>query len=216
MKTKKHSVEIMKILSDPRRERILHLASDQPVTVKYMADQLNEDPLRLYYHVKLLLKADLLEVAETKQQGNLVEKYYKSINFLDTIYQSDLSDQAEHIEGTLATIHHLLDPALQLYKKSLEEVREEQEGGQSPSKMPYHVTVNSGTDQLTTKEWRKSLEKMMKTIAGQADDEPWEVEASFNDYGEEKGTYQTIVISYRIEDAEKAKVIREDQEDGEE
>lgn len=63
---------------DPRRMQILRLAQDKPITVKQMAEIMDEKPSRLYYHVKKLEEVQLLELVETKQQGNLIEKYYRA------------------------------------------------------------------------------------------------------------------------------------------
>lgn len=71
-----NDVELLKIMLDPRRMQILRFAQDEPITVKQMAEIMDEKPSRLYYHVKKLEEAGLLELVETKQQGNLIEKYY--------------------------------------------------------------------------------------------------------------------------------------------
>lgn len=73
-----NDVELLKIMLDPRRMQILRLAQDEPITVKQMAEIMDEKPSRLYYHVKKLEEAQLLELVETKQQGNLIEKYYRA------------------------------------------------------------------------------------------------------------------------------------------
>jgi DNA-binding transcriptional ArsR family regulator len=206
---KKQSIELMKVLSDPRRERILHLAADEPVTVKYMAEQMNEDPLRLYYHVKKLLQVELLEVADTRQQGNLVEKYYKAVNFRDTIYQGNVEEQAEHPELALANLHRKLDPAVTLFQKGLEKVREEKAAGKTVTHMPYQITINTGSERLTSREWRKSIEKMLKAMAAHpVDDEPWP-QVPEDGREDEVGTYEYILISYRIEDAERVGAVKD-------
>jgi DNA-binding transcriptional ArsR family regulator len=209
VKSKTQTLELMKILSDPRRSKILHLASEKPVTVKYLAEVLEEEPLRLYYHVKKLLKADLLEVAETRQLGNLTEKYYQTINFTDTIYQGDYEEQAEHLELTLSLVHQKLDPGLLLYKKALEKIREENDAEKKAEKLPYQVMINSGTDRMTGKEWRKLNEKVSKVLGKSEEDEEWP-QVPLDTRDDEEGTYQYVLISYKIEDAEKLGIIQSD------
>jgi DNA-binding transcriptional ArsR family regulator len=211
VKSKTQTLELMKILSDPRRSKILHLATEKPVTVKYLAEELNEDPLRLYYHVKKLLKADLLEVVETRQLGNLTEKYYQTINYTDTIYQGDYEEQAEHLELTLSFVHQKLDPGLHLYQKALEKIRNEQEAGKKAERLPYQVMINSGTDRMTGKEWRKLNEKISKAMGNVEEDEEWP-QIPLNAKDDEEGTYQYVLVSYRIEDAEDLGIIKS--EDG--
>lgn len=203
-------MELMKILADPRRSRILHLASDKPVTVKYMAEKMDEEPLRLYYHVKKLIKAELLEVAETKQQGNLVEKYYKAVNFNDVIYKGNVEEQSQHIELALSLIHRKLDPGLLLYQKSLEKVREERQVGKNIKKLPYHVTINSGTERMTELEWQRSIDRIMKTMGKETEDKEAWPEVPYNTTDDEEGTYQYVLVTYKIEDAEQLGVVEQD------
>lgn len=216
---KTQTLELMKVMSDPRRSRILHLAKEQPVTVKQLAEQLGEQPSRLYYHVKKLLEVDLLEVVETRQHGNLVEKYYQAIND-DVIYRGDFHLQSEHTQLALAFVHRKIDPALRLYEKGLEKVREEKEKGNNELnrfRLPYHISINSSTDRMTGKEWRQSLQQMMKSVGKEKDDEAWpELPMELTkDEVEQEGTYQHVIISYRIEDAEALGLIPSDSDEKE-
>jgi DNA-binding transcriptional ArsR family regulator len=197
---KTSTLELMKILSDPRRSRILHLASDKPVTVKMLAEQLGEDPLRLYYHVKKMLKAELLELVDTRQQGNLTEHYYKAINFDHVIYKGNVEEQAEHVELAVSLVHRRLDPGLRLYQKSLEIVRAEKKEGSKHDRMPFHVDIMSSTSQKTGKEWQESLTGIIQAI--NKNSEPLEPLFTNDDREDKEGTYQYVLVSYRIEDAE--------------
>jgi DNA-binding transcriptional ArsR family regulator len=208
---KTSTFELMKILSDPRRSRILHLASDKPVTVKALAQQLGEDPLRLYYHVKKMIKAELLEVVETRQLGNLTEHYYKAINFDHIIYKGNIEEQAEHVELTVSLVHRRLDPGLRLYQKSLEIVRAEKKQGSTIDRMPFHVDIISSTSQKTGREWQESLLAIIQAI--NKDSEPIENLLTKADREDEEGTYQYVLVSYRIEDAERLGLIDPSEED---
>ncbi|MDN4524559.1 ArsR/SmtB family transcription factor [Fictibacillus fluitans] len=212
---KTQSIDLMKIFSDPRRLRILHLASEQPITVKQLAAELNEHPSRLYYHVKKLEDAELLAVAETKQLGNLVEKYYQTINMDDVLYRGDLQAQAEQPEVALSLTYRLIEPALKLYEKSLAKLREERKHGEELNEMPYHVTINSSSDRMTAKEWRESFPAIMKALGkNEKKDYEWP-ERSFTSEEEANkvGTYQYVLLSYRIEDAEELGVVTENEEE---
>jgi DNA-binding transcriptional ArsR family regulator len=197
---KTSTLELMKILSDPRRSRILHFASDKPMTVKTLAEKLGEDPLRLYYHVKKMLKAELLEIVETRQHGNLTEHFYKAINFDHVIYKGNIEEQAEHVELVVSLIHRRLDPGLRLYQKSLEIVRAEKKEGSTLDRLPSHVDIISSTSQKTGREWQESLLAIIQAI--NKNSEP--LEPLFTNAGreDEEGTYQYVLVSYRIEDAE--------------
>ncbi|WHY73599.1 ArsR/SmtB family transcription factor [Fictibacillus enclensis] len=212
---KTQSIDLMKIFSDPRRLRILHLASEQPITVKQLAAELNEHPSRLYYHVKKLEDAELLEVAETKQLGNLVEKYYQTINMNDVLYRGDLQAQAEQPEVALSLTYRLIEPALKLYEKSLAKLREEKKHGVVRNEMPYQVTINSSSDRMTAKEWRESFPVIMKAL-GKKDKKDYDwPERSYpsEEEANKVGTYQYVLLSYRIEDAEELGIVTENEEE---
>ncbi|MDM5198019.1 helix-turn-helix domain-containing protein [Fictibacillus enclensis] len=212
---KTQSIDLMKIFSDPRRLRILHLASEQPITVKQLAAELNEHPSRLYYHVKKLEDAELLEVAETKQLGNLVEKYYQTINMNDVLYRGDLQAQAEQPEVALSLTYRLIEPALKLYEKSLAKLREEKKHGVVRNEMPYHVTINSSSDRMTAKEWLESFPVIMKAL-GKKDKKDYDwPERSYpsEEEANKVGTYQYVLLSYRIEDAEELGIVTENEEE---
>jgi DNA-binding transcriptional ArsR family regulator len=208
---KTSTIELMKILSDPRRSRILHLASDKPVTVKSLAEQLGEDPLRLYYHVKKMVKAELLEVVETRQQGNLTEHYYRAINFDHVIYRGNIEEQAEHVELAVSLVHSRLDPGLRLYQKSLEIVRAEKKEGSTPDRLPFHVSITSSTSQKTGREWQDSLLAIIQAI--DKDSGPIEPFMTSDGREDEEGTYQYVLVSYRIEDAEQLGLVDPSEEE---
>ncbi|MGD7008635.1 ArsR/SmtB family transcription factor [Metabacillus sp. 84] len=204
------SLEMMKILSDPRRLRILNAASERPMTVKQLASLLGEQPSRLYYHVKKLEEAELLEMTETKQLGNLVEKYYKTINSENIIYRGDLQAQASEPELSLALKHQLLSPALQLYEKSLAKIREEKRNGRELTEMPYHVNFSSSSRRMTAKQWRETTAGLISALGVKREsEEPIHQPFKSDEEAEKSGTYQYVLISYRIEDAEELGFIEE-------
>lgn len=210
---KSSTFELMKIFSDPRRLHILHMASDEPVSVKQLADELQEQPSRLYYHVKKLEEAELLEVVETKIIGNLVEKYYQAVNFKDVLYRGDVQLQASQPELSLSLTYQLIEPAIKLFEKGLDIVRKEKEKGNELKRLPFQVTFNSASKRMTAKEWHLSMEHSMKilTADNESIDKVWKddiFEQIHEDELNRKGTYQHIIISYRIEDAEEAGISR--------
>lgn len=68
----------LRALSDPLRRRILECFSAAPTTTKQVANQLGENPTKLYHHVGKLLKAGLIELVKTKQNRGTVERYYQA------------------------------------------------------------------------------------------------------------------------------------------
>jgi DNA-binding transcriptional ArsR family regulator len=75
--------ETLKVIADPVRYQILEVLLQKPQNVKEVAEKLGLAPSKLYYHFNMLEKFQFIEVAETRQVGNLLEKYYRAAaNFL--------------------------------------------------------------------------------------------------------------------------------------
>jgi len=100
-------VETLKVLSDPLRLRLLELMVQQPTTVKRMAEQLDEAPNKLYYHINLLEQHGLIGVVETRVVSGIIEKWYMSTarNFgVDRNLLSLIDDPDSHVSHTVASI----------------------------------------------------------------------------------------------------------------
>nr|WP_221626692.1 winged helix-turn-helix domain-containing protein [Cohnella lubricantis] len=205
---------MIKILSDPRRSRILQLAADKPATVKMLAEQMGEDPLRLYYHVKKLVKAELLELKESRQQGNLTEHYYQTADLNDVIYRGNAEENAQHLETIVAFVHRKLEPGLRLLQKGLEKIREESPSGAKFERNPYHVNVLNVDSRCTGREWQESMDRIVQAINNTQ--EPIERKWASDGREDEIGSYHYVVVSYRIEDAEKLGLIEPSEEEPEE
>ncbi|MGM9925691.1 MAG: helix-turn-helix domain-containing protein [Bacillus sp. (in: firmicutes)] len=202
---KDQSLKLMKLLSDARRVRILHLASDEPITVKQMAEKLNEQPSRLYYHVKKLEDAELLQVTEIKTLGNLVEKYYQAIDLKNKQITGDIQKQAEQIDLTISLLYRQIEPALKLLQKSLEVVRDEKAKGIELTKIPYQVMFTMMSDVMTAEDWRISMLDFMRSRKNQQEiAEDHILSTLTEEERKQEGTYQYMLLSYRLEDAEKA------------
>jgi DNA-binding transcriptional ArsR family regulator len=73
------TVEEAKALAHPLRTRILRLCGQQELTNKQLAVRLDRDPGTIYYHVRLLVDAGLLEPAEVRTgESGALEKPYRS------------------------------------------------------------------------------------------------------------------------------------------
>ena len=72
-------LDTLRVISDPLRAQIFDLCTLQPRTVREIAGLLGLAPTRLYYHVNMLEKHGLIEVAETRTVGNLIEKSYRTV-----------------------------------------------------------------------------------------------------------------------------------------
>ena len=70
-------IETLKVLSHPQRLEILR-NFDVPRTVKEVAERIEADPTKLYYHVRLLEKANIIIVVETNVVAGIIEKTYQA------------------------------------------------------------------------------------------------------------------------------------------
>lgn len=66
----------LEALANPTRTRIL-LEASQPITVAEIADRLETPKTRLYYHVNLLVEAQLLVQVDQRKSGARIERIFR-------------------------------------------------------------------------------------------------------------------------------------------
>jgi DNA-binding transcriptional ArsR family regulator len=69
--------DVLRLIADPLRLRILELLRQQPHTVKELAGLLDVPRTKLYYHVKLLEEHELITVEDTRIVSGITEKRYR-------------------------------------------------------------------------------------------------------------------------------------------
>ncbi|WP_020153807.1 winged helix-turn-helix domain-containing protein [Caldibacillus debilis] len=150
-------LEIAKSLFNLQRIRILQAVKEKEKTVKEIAEILNEKPSRLYYHVHQLEDLGLLEVVREKQVGNLIQKYYKSVDkdtFPDefTFTGKEAYDNADYI---ISQLYAFIDEALSKIYTDL-------------NKKDYRKVSSEASIinvQLTKDEWREVNKKIREVIS---------------------------------------------------
>jgi DNA-binding transcriptional ArsR family regulator len=187
-----NDIEIAKMMLDVRKRSILDLAKT-PITVSQMAEELNEKQSRLYYHVKKLEEAGLLELVETRQHGNLIEKYYKRTK-TKGLFELDESLLIEHHDTVMEEIMKLLQPGLKLLQKDLK-------NGKSDFEKQVNLMIS--LPELTGREWEASHERMMRAIRDRDNEDIEELKPPNLSEEElnKKSKYAYIMLSYRIDDA---------------
>jgi DNA-binding transcriptional ArsR family regulator len=188
-----NDIEIAKMMLDVRKRSILDVTIT-PMTVSQMAEELNEKQSRLYYHVKKLEEAGLLELVETRQHGNLIEKYYKRANNRGQ-FELDESLLIEHHDTVMEEIMKLLQPGLKLVQKELKKGKPDFE---------KQVNLMISLPELTGREWELSHERMMKSIRERdnEDIEEFKLPKLTEEQLNKKSKYAYIMLSYRIDDAD--------------
>lgn len=73
-----NSFDKIKILSAPHRLDILQRLMAAPATLTQLGQALGQSPAWVRHHIKALEAAGLIEIAETRAKGIVVEKYYRA------------------------------------------------------------------------------------------------------------------------------------------
>lgn len=102
--------EQLKALSDSRRLELLKQLVESAQTVAQLAEALGEEKSKLYYHLSELETHRFIEVVETRQKGNLIEKIYRATARLYTVDRA-LFRNEHGLEMLAVSIHSVLDGA---------------------------------------------------------------------------------------------------------
>ena len=73
-----HSLEIIKVLGDPRRVEILQLLMSEPATLSQLGRQMDMHAAKVRHHLKQLENAGLVEFVSSREVRGFVEKYYQA------------------------------------------------------------------------------------------------------------------------------------------
>ena len=122
-------LETLKVISDPLRVQILEhigLASNsgEMTTVKQLSEALDIPPTKLYYHIKLLERHQLIQVAETRVVSGIIEKHYqiraKRIRADLDLSKNTQMDRYDGAALTLSSIANMFDVAYKNVEKSFQ------------------------------------------------------------------------------------------------
>ena len=88
-------VDSIKVVADARRLKILELMQE-PTTVKLISAELEIPASKLYYHVNMLEKHNLIQVVDHNIESGIVEKIYqvtaRQLKIVNPLLRSDLPD----------------------------------------------------------------------------------------------------------------------------
>ncbi|HBE05567.1 MAG TPA: hypothetical protein DHD79_00465 [Firmicutes bacterium] len=71
--------EQFKALSDRKRLSILSILVEKQATVSQLAEEIGDIPANVHHHVKLLERAGLIQLVETREKSGILEKYYRAV-----------------------------------------------------------------------------------------------------------------------------------------
>jgi DNA-binding transcriptional ArsR family regulator len=136
-----NDIEQIRAMADPLRQRIVEALIEASLTTKQVAQQLKEQPTKLYHHVELLEKAGIIKLVETRPKRGTVEKYYRAVAQSFTVDRDLFSNRPESDE----TAKTLLSIVGGMFETTLAEMRESlaakllRPGKKTPSRMTRNI-----------------------------------------------------------------------------
>ncbi len=103
--------EAFKVAADPTRRKMLFLLRAKEMNVSQIAQDLNLTPQTVYFHIKKLVEAGMVEVSREVRVDHLIESYYQATAevFHFTVGKTTHSKEAllETIEAVLAALRKI-------------------------------------------------------------------------------------------------------------
>ncbi len=168
-----HDVETIKVFADPLRLKIIRFMA-QPTTVKAIADRVGLPAAKLYYHVNLLQKHELIQVVGHNLESGIVEKVYQVTAVQFKLVNPLIAGNDFPVEAADAIFTDMLQSATENFQRALA-TRDKREG--TPPRHPFfsQKAARLTNDQLTTLHGR--LDALIKEVtalaqANETTDEP--------------------------------------------
>ncbi|MBM7659681.1 DNA-binding Lrp family transcriptional regulator [Bacillus mesophilus] len=159
------SLKQAKVLSHDLRMKIISMFRDEiPRTAKQIADELGMSASKVHYHVKELVKLELLFLTDTKVNGGIIEKYYLPIAKVIRIRLSKTEGEGifEHHEQS-QIINNTLREFGKSFSRSVEEAKTNEEFLKPIFLQINHTMLDEDRDELY-EELRLLSEKWSKRI----------------------------------------------------
>lgn len=164
-------LEVLKVISDPLRVRIIELISvtnrnGQLCTVKQLAEKLDMPPTKLYYHINLLEKHGLIEIAETEVVSGIVEKRYQvaahQMRVSTSILEGHKISKDEQVELALNTVQGVISSTLEDLRQSIAHIIAQEEQDRPINQIAIQVSrENLRLTHLQAEELQAKLEKLV-------------------------------------------------------
>lgn len=194
-------LDTLRVVADPLRNQILEVLIAKPQTVGDVADKLGLTASRLYYHINLLEKHGLIQVYETRQVGNLIEKIYAATAAQLDVEKSLLTFETLDGKESIYTIMQTtLDTTREDLLRSIQARRLELERG--ATEHPRQVIVNRTLSNLTESKVHELQERICNLIEDFSEADQKELDKDSHPYaltvafyptfyypGEEKGNH---------------------------
>ena len=144
--------EVLRLIADPLRLRILELLRQEPRTVTELAELLGVARTRLYYHVRLLESHDLVAVAETRFAAGITEKRYRVTAYRLSVDRSLLGGAAGGGDPLDVLLSVILDEVAGEIRRSIASGLIDIEGGGDTGIAPRRLLIGRSWFRLTDEE----------------------------------------------------------------
>lgn len=179
------TVEQLRGIADPLRIRIFEALAQRPLTATQVGDELQIAAPKAHYHVRELERLGLVTLAESRERGGIVEKYFRAVA-RNLVVPPQLLQTAEP-EEVAAAVNDIFANLSQSFLAALR--RELPGGGDAVGLGPG---LESATVWMTREELAATLKAAMETL------EPYRARRGVP--GEREG--QVTVITFDARNAE--------------
>ncbi len=118
------SLDEIKIFAEPLRVQILESLMGDPLTVRQVAERLEEKPTKLYHHFEVMEAAGLIKKVRSQKKRGTVESYYQAaaqnITMDPNLFTGEKPSD-ESLETLIAALTSLFQSTLAALRSSLRE-----------------------------------------------------------------------------------------------
>ncbi len=107
-----HTLDEIRVLSEPLRVQILEALTGDPLTIKQVAERLGEKPTKLYHHFELMETTGLIRKVKTQKKRGTIETYYQA-TAKDFTLAPDLFTASSPSHESVQTLQDLFASLLQ-------------------------------------------------------------------------------------------------------
>jgi DNA-binding transcriptional ArsR family regulator len=154
------SLETLKVVSDPFRQKIMECLMDEPKTVKQLAAELDTPATKLYYHINQLEEHKLVKVTGTRVVSGIIEKFYLAAAIRFEVERSLLDFNSE------GATENMISAFTGLFESTLNEMQDSfRQGllGEEGKDKGYQVVISRALAELT-KEQLEDFSKQLKEL----------------------------------------------------
>ena len=166
------TIEEIKAYNEPYRMKILLtlLKLERPATGKEIADEMNETPAKVHYHIKKMEKAGILELVDTKEINGIVAKYYEPTAKEFNIENKYLDDSSRKVmsDETCKMVCGIFDMAKDNYINNVHKITEANNGKAEKDKETGKGQFSYSEIYLNAKE-HEEIEKLIYDFAKKHD-----------------------------------------------